>query len=155
MRDKITLLFIAVGIGCLLFLTQFNRDVWDVNARMIQEKVNEIEDSLTSIDLTELTPFEWDRVYTFDPYTPKEMVYETVGYKWDTISESVSEGMNQIVFLKDGKVVCYVYGYPSKNGFGLSFTGVPYNNVASMLEMSDDLLFKIERNDSFISLRNY
>ena len=51
----------------------------------------------------------WDVEYFFEPYTPKDDIYKTVGYKWDTISEQVSEGMNQIVFLNDGKVVCYLY----------------------------------------------
>ncbi|MGH4121561.1 MAG: hypothetical protein ACREV6_01285 [Clostridium sp.] len=29
--------------------------------------------------------------------------------------------MNQIVFINDGKVVCYLYGYPEKNKFGFDF----------------------------------
>lgn len=33
----------------------------------------------------------------------------------------VNEGMNQIVFMKDGKVVCYLYGYPKNNGYGIFF----------------------------------
>ncbi|QOR64784.1 hypothetical protein IM538_13050 [Cytobacillus suaedae] len=153
MKDKITLLFIVVGMICLLGLTQLDRDVWDVNAKLLKEKVSQMDESVESIHLTEITPFEWDKVYFFYPYTPKETVYKTVGYEWDTISETVSEGMNQIVFLKEGKVVCYVYGYPDTIGYGLSYSGGPYNDVASILKIDDDLLFEVERNDRFIFLK--
>ena len=81
-----------------------------------------IEQSVETVSLIDITPFEWDIAYSFDPYTPKESIYETMGYKWDNISETVNEGMNQIVFLKDGKVVCYLYGYPENNGYGINFT---------------------------------
>lgn len=153
MKDKITLLFIAVGMICLIILSQFNSDVWDVNAKLLEEKVSEIKDSVTTLHLTEITPFEWDKVYFFYPYTPKETVYKTVGYRWVTISETVNEGMNQIVFLKDGKVVCYIYGYPANNGYGISYSGGPYNGVASILEIDDDLLFKVERDERIIFLK--
>ncbi|MBE4909826.1 hypothetical protein IMZ08_17465 [Bacillus luteolus] len=152
MKDKITLLFIVVGMTCLLGLTQFDREVWDVNAKLLEEKVSEMNESVETINLSELTPFEWDKVYFFYPYTPKETVYKTVGYEWDSISETVSEGMNQIVFLKKGTVVCYVYGYPANTGYGLSYTGGPYNDVASLLEINDDLLFEVKRGDRFIFL---
>jgi len=54
-------------------------------------------------------------------HTSKEAIYEVIGYKWDNISESVNEGMNQIVFVKDSKVVCYLYGYPEDINLGFDF----------------------------------
>ncbi|MFJ8244772.1 hypothetical protein ACIQ4Z_13855 [Peribacillus asahii] len=72
------------------------------------------------------------------------------GYKWDTISESVNEGMNQIVFLNDGKVVCYLYGYPENNGYGISFESENYKNAKD----KDDLNFQVERSDSLVYLKN-
>ncbi|MED4095030.1 hypothetical protein P4630_14245 [Peribacillus simplex] len=60
-------------------------------------------------------------------------VYKKFGYKWDTISETVNEGMNQIVFLNDGKVVCYLYGYPENNGYGIFFESENYKDAGYMI----------------------
>ena len=71
--------------------------------------------------MSERTPFEWDTFYSFAPYTTREKIYETIGYEWDDISQTVNEGMSQIVFVKDGKVVCYLYGYPENIKLGFNF----------------------------------
>ncbi|WP_053345735.1 hypothetical protein [Peribacillus butanolivorans] len=121
---------------------------------MLKEEVLSIGHSVETINLLEVTPFDWDVVYSFPPYTPKDNIYETVGYKWDTISATVNEGMNQIVFLKDGKVVCYLYGYPENNGYGISFESENTKDVGYMLNSKDDLIFQVERKDSIVYLRN-
>ena len=143
---------IAIGLLCVIILVnRFKKDLWDLNEELLKEKVLSIEQTVEIIDFSEVTPFEWDVVYLFDPYTPKDKVYDTVGYKWDNIKETVSEGMNQIVFMKDGKVVCYIYGYPTNNGYGISFAGKPYKNAA-MLKNEDDLIFQVNRNDGIVYL---
>ncbi|WP_458413090.1 hypothetical protein ACNQFZ_20205 [Schinkia sp. CFF1] len=78
-----------------------------------------------------------------------------MGYKWDNISETVSEGMDQIVFIKDGKVVCYLYGYPENNGFGIYFSSENNTGVASasVLSVEDDLIFKVVKSDNVIYLK--
>ncbi|PAL07937.1 hypothetical protein B8W99_23400 [Peribacillus simplex] len=58
--------------------------------------------------------------------------------------------MNQIVFMKDGKVVCYLYGYPKKNEYGIFFES---ENAGYMLNIKDDLKFRVDRNDSVVYLR--
>ncbi|MGE8078352.1 hypothetical protein [Peribacillus loiseleuriae] len=109
MKSKKTLAMIAIGIVCIVVLINFiKKDLWDINSRLLQEQVLSIGQSVDTINLLDVTPFEWDVVYSFDPYTAKGQIYETVGYRWDNIRETVSEGMNQIVFLKNGEVVCYV-----------------------------------------------
>ncbi|WP_340372883.1 hypothetical protein [Peribacillus sp. FSL E2-0218] len=74
---------------------------------MLREEVLAIGHAVETIHLPDVTPFEWDTVYDFTPYTPKEEINETVVYKWENINETVNECMNQIVFLKDGKVVSF------------------------------------------------
>ncbi|WP_144553957.1 hypothetical protein [Peribacillus simplex] len=106
-------IIVAIGVICIaIFINLLKKDLWDENEVLLEEEVLSIGQSVEAINLSDVTPFDWDVVYSFKPYTPKDYIYETVGYKWDTISETVNEGMNQIVFLKDGKVVCYLYGYP-------------------------------------------
>ncbi|WP_088104210.1 hypothetical protein [Halalkalibacter urbisdiaboli] len=156
MKSRKTITTIAIG---MLFITVlmnlFNNDVWDVNEEMLKEEVISIEQSVETVNLLDVTPFEWDMVYSFDPYTSKEKVYETVGYKWDTISETVSEGMNQIVFMKDEKVVCYLFGYPQNNRYGIYFSGEGFNHVAQRINSNDDLTFQVKKSGDFVYLINY
>ncbi|WP_431027003.1 hypothetical protein [Lysinibacillus sp. LZ02] len=146
----IILLFIAVSISLI------KKDIWEVNAELLKDEVLSIEQSVETVNLTDITPFEWDVAYSFDPYTTKDTIYETVGYKWGNISETVNEGMNQIVFMRDGKVVCYLYGYPENNGYSIYFTGENGTEVtsASMLNADEDVTFQVDRSDHVIYLKN-
>ena len=146
----IVILFIVVSINLL------KKDLWDINAELLKQEVLSIGESVEMINLSDVTPFEWEVVYSFAPYTPKDMIYETVGYKWDSISETVNEGMNQIVFLNDEKVVCYLYGYPENNGYGIYLTGKNKLGVpsASVLSVEDDLTFQLKKSDNVIYLKN-
>lgn len=124
------------------------KDLWDENEELLKEQVQAIEDSTETINLLDVTPFEWDVVHSFTPYTPVEDVYERVGYEWeDDISATVGEGMNQIVFMKDEKVVCYIYGYPENNGYGIEL-------LASTLTSEDDLTFLVEKREDIVYLVN-
>ena len=105
-------------------MNPFKEDIWDSNLKLLKNEILSKNVADEKVNLSTFTPFEWDKVYSFDPYLSKEAIYETIGYKWDNISETVSEGMNQIVFVKDGKVVCYLYGYPENNKFGIFFDGI-------------------------------
>ncbi|USK68529.1 hypothetical protein [Peribacillus asahii] len=155
MKSKKIVVIIALGIICIaIIINLLKKDLWDVNEALLKEEVLSIGYSVETINLLDITPFEWDVVYSFKPYTTKDDIYETVGYKWDTISESVNEGMNQIVFLNDGKVVCYLYGYPENNGYGISFESENYKNAGYMLKDKDNLNFQVERSDSLVYLKN-
>ena len=147
----ITMILLSIAIVNLM-----KKDIWDVNTKLLKKEVLSIGQSVENVSLLDLTPFEWDMAYSFDPYTPKEYIYETVGYKWDNISETVSEGMNQIVFLKDGKVVCYLYGYPENNGYGINFSSENKSGATSVsvLNNKDDLIFQVIRINNVIYLSN-
>ncbi|MGG0410159.1 hypothetical protein [Peribacillus simplex] len=56
--------------------------------------------------------------------------------------------------MNDGKVVCYLYGYPKNNGYGISFESENYKDAGYMLNSKDDLNFQVERSDSVVYLRN-
>jgi hypothetical protein len=158
MKSKKTLAIVAIAIlSIVVFINLLKKDLWDLNRELLKKEVLSIGKSVETINLSDVTPFEWDVIYSFDPYTSKDMIYETVGYKWDNISETLSEGMNQIAFLKDGKVVCYLYGYPENNGFGIYFTSNSKTDVtsASVLSVEDDLTFQVKKRNDVIYLKNY
>lgn len=155
MKNKKIFAIAAVGIVIIFVLVHFlKKDEWDNHAALLKKEVFSIEQSVETVNLADITPFEWDVVYSFDPYTSKEAIYETVGYKWDHISETVDEAMNQIVFMKDKKVVCYLYGYPGNNGYGIYFAGQnkTEDTFYSVLSINDDLNFKVTRNDDVVIL---
>ncbi|MFJ8066417.1 hypothetical protein ACIQYS_17610 [Psychrobacillus sp. NPDC096426] len=157
MKNKKTVAIVAIVIVFIFILVNLlKKDLWDVNADLLKEEVLSIEQSVETVNLTDITPFEWDLAYSFDPYITKDTIYKTVGYKWDNISETVSEGMNQIVFLKDEKVVCYLYGYPQNNGYGIYFTSQNKTEATSfsVLSNKDDLIFEVIRSDDIVILSN-
>ncbi|MEK5068527.1 hypothetical protein [Sporosarcina sp. FSL K6-1508] len=119
-RKAIIIAIIAITLTVIL-IRVFKKDIWDVNEELMKQEVLNIGSTVESGSLSDVTPFKWDLVYSFNPYTSKETIYKTVGYKWNRISETLSESMNQLVFMKDGKVVCYLYGYPGNNGYGIYF----------------------------------
>ena len=57
------------------------------------------------ITLEELVPFEWDAVYIFAPYTPKETIAETLGFFSVEINESWTESANWYYFVKGNRIV--------------------------------------------------
>ena len=67
--------------------------------------------SAETITLEEIVPFEWDEVYTFDPYTSREEIAETIGFDSQEIKEPVSEFMTQLIFVKDDKIVSCICKY--------------------------------------------
>lgn len=157
MKPKKTVAIIAIVIlSIVVLINLLKKDLWDVNLELLKEEVLSIGQSVETVNLSNVTPFEWDVAYSFNPYTSKDTIYETVGYKWNDIRETVSEGMNQVVFLKDGKVVCYLYGYPKNNGYGIYFTSENNTGVTSayVLSVEDDLTFQVIRSDDVIYLRN-
>lgn len=126
MKNKLRVLLSAeimliLIIAVLLSVNPFKKDSWDINADKLEKSFNIISGDAVIDDLTQWTPFEWDTLYSFSAYTSKDKIYEIIGYKWDNISETVDEGMNQIVFIENGKVVCYLYGYPKNLKIGFDF----------------------------------
>jgi hypothetical protein len=159
MKEKrlhfIVIIIVAISLLSIsVLLSPFEGDLWDLNSKLLNEKVLSIGETVETVNLSHITPFEWDVVYSFGPYTPKDMVYDAIGYKWDDIRETVSEGMDQIVFLKDGKVVCYLYGYPANNGYSMVISGKNYRNVATVLNIKDNLSFQVTRSDGVLYLKH-
>jgi len=98
------------------------------NAEQFQQEIlsNAIKDNI--IALSDLTPFDWDKVFFFGCYERPEYIYDKVGYEWDTIRQGVTEGTMQIVFLNDKKVVCYV--------FGRAYDDLPFEIVSEKEELT-------------------
>ncbi|NJD02558.1 MAG: hypothetical protein FIA99_08180 [Ruminiclostridium sp.] len=148
----VSIIVVTLILASIIFVVStFKENIWGKNERLLKNKILFSLGSKERINLSEFTPFKWDIMYSFAPYTSKEKIYETVGYKWDTISETVSEGMNQIVFMNDGDVVCYLYGYSENNGYGFIITNYQ-EEIAKKIYSINKPNFNIKRYGKVIYL---
>jgi hypothetical protein len=71
-----------------------------------------------TVDFTRVAPFAWDRLYVFGPYTPPEQIHASLGFHWGGVegtSIQESDGVNLVVFVKDGQVVHW-FEHPRHRG---------------------------------------
>ncbi|UWG96557.1 hypothetical protein LPY66_16960 [Dehalobacter sp. DCM] len=124
MRKNKKIFFAAICLLVLLFVatSQYNKAAqatpsgvsvfasgWEKNAAKFEEAVGEQENGAT-LPLTKLTPFEWDTVYTIKPGTTAQRIYNIIGYRWGEINDDANQGSAPLIFVHNGKVVCFVYG---------------------------------------------
>lgn len=133
-------------VGMSIFLISNPDNNWKNNSTKFVTQVDTLvekseDKELTVDDFKEITPFEWDYMYSFTPYTPKEDIENTIGFKWSKIAESVNEGTNQVIFTKGNKVVCYFNGYPDNDKVYFDFRSNTNNYIK--LSSKDKLKFYI------------
>lgn len=101
-------------------------------------------DSGQTISLNDITPYEWDTVYTFDPYTSRQEIEEIIGFKSRYIKETVSEGMVQLLFVKGDSVAASVCGYADNLGYRVEFNGA--------IDYADEAEFSVSKNEGIVAL---
>lgn len=103
-------------------------------------------------DIGDLTDFEWDYLYNFSPYTSKKDIEAAIGFESDEIKETVNELMNQVIFTKDKKIVCYIYGYPNE-GVYFDFTNL-YKDSTGYVKLSskDGHKFLLREFDGYLKM---
>ena len=126
--------------SCCVIEDENANATWNINEKNLREKVL-AESQEREIILNDYTDFEWDTLYEFGAYISKEKIYEIIGFEFYPIKETVSEGMNQILFLSNDEVVCYLYGYPSNNKYGFY---IPVYDVYVKLLSKDNPQFNIK-----------
>lgn len=58
--------------------------------------------------LEEAVPFDWDYVYHFTPYMPKEYMTKKMGFESRYVSEAMRDDIVQLYFVKDDRVVAFL-----------------------------------------------
>lgn len=140
--------FINLRIVLLLML------VFLVGCQSSEKKINEtnkenLRNSILSLDegviaLNDTVPFDWDVVYTFEPYTSKEEIESQLGIKSNLIRETVSEGMLHLVFVKDNKVVLSIASYLNNIGYNIIFD--------DKILYTDNTNFNVIKNGDIVTL---
>ena len=140
-----------IGVAILLLLClagcNISSTVEDNNA-IFSEAVKAVSDDI--VTLNELVAFEWDIAYTFKPNTPKKTIEKTIGVSSRYIKETYNESQTQLIFIKDNRVVCSIWGYGNNLGYWIFFRG--YDGDCLTIKPDDDVSFAVDRSGEEIVL---
>ena len=144
-RNKftITIIFSTILVAILGYLVLGNPVVL-INNYKLENSIKSIQSD--NIKLNEVVPFDWDIVYTFEPYTSKENIEEIIGFKSSAIKENnINEGMVHLLFVKGEKVVASILGYSTNLGYRLDFP--------SKVTFVENAQFKVSIIDNIVTLK--
>ncbi len=81
-------------------------------------------------------------MYVFEPYQSIEEMEKQIGFKHYKLKQGVSEGMLNILFVKDNRATAYLYGYPSNIGYYINIQSGEYNKADI-----DDMAYTVEERE--------
>jgi len=139
---KIIVITGAILLACIVLMGIFGNPLMLKNRYGFGQSIKSIR--AETVTLGEITPFDWDAVYTFAPYTAKQEMENVIGFKSKYITETVNEGMVQLFFVKGNKVVCDIVGYSSNLGYSISIW-VGNGESYCKIERDEDVVFLVER----------
>ena len=72
----------------------------------------------TTVNLADLSPFRWDRMYVFGPGTPVATVRDSVGTSWPGLAHfgaATPDTVNLLIFVGEGRVLAAA-AHPRRHG---------------------------------------
>ena len=105
-------IFVAILIA-LTALSCSQRD-----NRIVRRIAKHIDAHDQTLDLSTIAPFEWDRVFFFQPYTAQSTIEQAIGCPWAEYMKSgigYSDTFTLILFVNKGVVVAWCRN-PLNNG---------------------------------------
>jgi hypothetical protein len=113
-------------ITIVFMVALFSRSIMGNNA-LVKKQTKSLEKTLTKEiefdkdgtegKVEELINLDYDKMYVFGPYESVEEMEKQIGFKSSALKQGVSEGTNNILFIKKNKEVAYLFGYPSNSGY--------------------------------------
>ncbi len=133
MLKKTALIIVILAVGILaamqisdLFVIRGNTDTFTYNLLSIPNREEDV------LDLSSLAPFEWEKLYVFDPYTTKADIQRVIGFEWYAIRKNTNDDDMQMIFVNKDRVTGYCHGPASKKEFLITRDGsdesLPYLN---------------------------
>jgi hypothetical protein len=95
-----------VLLAASLALAACERSGWRISQRLAVA----VESATTTIDMTEVAPFDWDRMCVLGPYSGPRQAREVLGFDWAVEDKSdigSLDTMTLIVFVQGRDVVAY------------------------------------------------
>ena len=102
-------------------------------------------------------PFDWTRVYSFGPYFPLKDIERITGSKSPALNDSVTEEMENLIFMNHGRVVSSVCKRPSSTGYSLNLganavTDFCNGDNYSQMDYGDSIEFEVTLENGMINL---
>jgi len=119
MKKEYIALFVAL---ILLSCSQRENDV----SRRIAKQ---IESRNQSLDFSTIAPFEWDRVFFFEPYTPESTIEQAIGCPWAEYKKcgiEYNDSCTLILFLSKGRVAAWCMNPRNKGEFATLYNSNGY-----------------------------
>lgn len=110
----------AVVLLCVSWLLLGPFSAASIHARSFS-KAAAAQQMQETVTLNALTDFSWESAYAFAPYMDRQHMASYMGVSSARLPQTVSEGMLQLVFVQDGRIVCAVTGYPERLGYDFRF----------------------------------
>ena len=128
-------------------LTKFDTIKFDEYLVELLSKISSLKSTDKEIHLSEVVPFQWDKVYVFDENIDVDKIYETIGYKWQSIVSKDKHSEQQMVFMNDDKVVCYLYGDISDMDININFDKSSYKDGIIEIYPNKNDEFKVKKGE--------
>lgn len=148
---KIILIFSVILIFIICIFSIKGYVTIKINNNKLKEAIYNIQED--NVLLNDVIPFEWEEIYTFAPYTPEEEIEKIIGFKSIYIHTSISEGMANLIFIKNKKIVCNIYGNIESLGYSINF----YDGKSSYnkIKFNENINFNVEKNNNIININRY
>lgn len=144
MKKRIGMLALTiVGVFLVIYLAIGNPIVFYHN-QQLKKSITSLEGN-QKVTFNEIVPFDWDMVYTFEPYTSREEIEEIIGFQSDSIRETVNEGMVQLLFIKGKTVTASVCGYPGNLGYSVI-------NLEGSVSAKEEAVFLTDTDSGIVKL---
>jgi hypothetical protein len=93
-----------------------------------------------AVRMADVTDFEWDTLHVFVPYTSVEEVQKQLGFAWSEATELDLDTRNQLVFVKEGRVVKHLF-FPRNKGDFVSVGKSRFTREDARFRAKDDAGF--------------
>jgi hypothetical protein len=106
MRRMLKVLLAALTVFIIAAIVGWSQGLAEYRSRALWRQVE--RGPGTVVDFTKLGPSDWDKLFIFHPYTPKDSICEALGYQWPDAERSTiewNESVMLVVFMRGGLVV--------------------------------------------------
>lgn len=113
---------------------------------LVNQNTRQIEQSFTQNtengNARNLFSFSYDKMYVFEPYQPLNKMEKQIGFRYSKLREGLSEGITNILFVKDNKAVAYLFGYSANIGFDINLPSGEYTKA-----QIDNMTYEVEKRE--------
>lgn len=136
----IALLLIMGIIGCY----QFYYSPYNTETKIVEERLADIA-AYRIGNLADIFNIEYDTVYSIVGDKTKEEIQEEIGIKDRKLKDSKNSLMN-ILFVKENKIVMYLYGNPEQKGYYLPLPEGTYTK-----QQIEQITFKAQGKNDYLN----